>query len=92
MKNYTPLRKATTNAKNLEGTLMNYKCRKATMKYEEFHKIQTVHFLLTNGHIDFMKVSGDDAIICISGIAGLLSYSEEQEVNTHGKTTRGERF
>lgn len=62
------------------------------MKYEDFHKIQTVHFLLANGHIDFMKVSGDDAIICISGIAGLLSYSEEQEVNTHGKITRGKGF
>ncbi len=68
------------------------KYSKATTTYEDFHKIQTVHFLLANGHIDSIKVSGDDAVICISGIAGLLSYSEEQEVSTHGKITRGTRF
>ncbi len=88
MKSYTALPKATTNAKNLERKLKTSKLLKTPVTYGEFHKVLTVHFLLANGHIDFMKVSGDDAIICISGIAGLLSYSEEQEVSTHGKITR----
>ncbi len=92
MKSYTTLQKATTNAENLEKSLQMCKDRKATLKHEDFDKIQTVHFLLANGHIDFIKVSGDDAVICIGGIAGLLSYSEEQEVSTHGKVTRGKGF
>lgn len=92
MKTYTALPKATTQRKNSERNLMMSEEKKPKMTYEEFRRIQTIHFLLANGHIDFMLVSGDDAFICITGIAGLLSYSEEKEVSTNGETTRGKGF
>lgn len=49
MKTYTALPKATTKRKNSERNLMMSNEQKPKMTYEEFRRIQTIHFLLANG-------------------------------------------
>lgn len=78
MKIYTELQKATTNVKNLERKLEMSKLQERTMTHGKIPKIRTARQLLAIGHINFMKVSGDDAIIVINGINGLVPYPEKQ--------------
>ncbi len=78
---------------NLERKLRMLKLKKpaATTEYE-FRRLKIARFVLSSGHIKCLDVSGDNAIIIIDGLEGLVSYSEEQEVKTYGKVTRGKRF
>ncbi len=77
---------------NLERKLTMLKLKKPATTEYEFRKLKIARFVLSSGHIKSMDVSGDNAIIIINGLKGLVSYSEEQEVNTHGKVTRGKGF
>lgn len=77
---------------NLERKLRMLKLKKPAITEYEFRKLKVARFVLSSGRIKCMDVSGDNAIIIIDGLEGLVSYSEEQEVNTHGKATRGKGF